>query len=136
MKRFALATLAVLALGVVPVWADECPLNFPNLGGFVFPGDFDGATATCPGYTAALDAANTRIDKSQAVAAAMSAPAWLGDKENFSISGGVGFNESEAALGGTAIARLPGTPFSAYAGGAVDVDGDEWAGKAGLRAGF
>lgn len=74
-------------------------------------------------------------DQALAVAAALSAPAWLGDKENFSLSGGLGFSDGETAIGATGLLRFNQT-LSGYLGGATSTDGDAWAGKAGLRIGW
>lgn len=155
----AIATVAFLAaVAISPANADECttntPLSFstadsPNgiFGGGPGSGsildqmtsgdlvaDLHG-TANCPGYGAALDAVNERIDQSQAVSAALSTPVWLEPQEKFAVSGGLGFTDGATAVGATGIVRMDKN-WSAFGGGAVSADGDEYAGKAGLRAGF
>jgi hypothetical protein len=73
---------------------------------------------------------------SNALAAALSQPVWLGDSEKFAFAGGLGFTDGSTAVGGTAILRL-GKNLSGYAGGAVNTNNsDMWAGKAGLRVGW
>jgi hypothetical protein len=142
------ATVAILVMGSLPAKADECSTNSPvNLAiateGYdtvVNGGALDGTynlkgTADCSDYGAAIGQANERIDKTQAMAAALSSPVWLNPDENFSVSGGVGFTDSEAALGATGLVRINRT-FSAFGGGAFSVDGDEIAGKVGFRAGW
>lgn len=70
-----------------------------------------------------------------ALSAALSLPAWLETDENYSISGGFGFSEGgAAAIGVTGIARIDGS-VSAFAGFAVNENGD-WVGRAGARVGW
>jgi hypothetical protein len=159
------ATIAVVFMCVAtPVKADTCSTNTPlsvttehspngiignppgpNSGSIVSQlwngGGWDGVanlsgTANCPGYGAALNAVNKRIDQQAAVAAALSQPAWLNEKENFSFTGGVGFTDDALAFGGTALVRVPETPLSLYGGAAVSSEGNEWSGKAGGRLAF
>jgi hypothetical protein len=71
-----------------------------------------------------------------ALAAALSAPAWLEPNEKFSLSLGAGFADGSTAFGGTALMRFDGT-WSGFAGGALSgSNSDLWAAKVGLRAGF
>jgi hypothetical protein len=74
------------------------------------------------------------MDESLALNAALSMPVWLGDTENFAISGGAGFSESNTAFGATGVMRLDKN-WSAFVGGAVG-DSGAWAGKAGARVGW
>jgi hypothetical protein len=69
-----------------------------------------------------------------ALNAALSLPAWLETGERFAVSGGVGFADGASAFGATGILRLQGS-VSGFAGVAFGESG-EWAGKAGVRAGF
>jgi predicted outer membrane repeat protein len=76
------------------------------------------------------------LNKSLAINSAVSLPGWLEEKENFSLSGGIGFSAgNETALGFTGIARVDRN-VSAFGGGAVATDGKGWAGKAGVRVGW
>lgn len=81
------------------------------------------------------DGRDADIGKALAVGAALSTPAWLEAGESFSLSGGVGFSESDAAFGATGIVRIEKN-LSAFGGGAVSTSGGEWAGRAGLRVGW
>jgi hypothetical protein len=103
-------------------------------------GTWDGAynlsgTASCPSDPAAINDANDRIDQTQAIGAALSSPVWLEPQEHFALSGGFGFTDGATAAGLTGIARIDKN-WSAFAGGAVSTEGDEWAGRGGLRVGW
>jgi len=74
------------------------------------------------------------MDESLALSSALSMPVWLGDQENFAVSGGVGFSESNTAFGATGVMRLDKN-WSGFVGGAVS-EGGSWAGKAGARVGW
>ena len=79
---------------------------------------------------------NFDLDKSFALNSALSLPAWLEKGENFSLTGGVGFSGGgETAIGVTGIMRIEGS-VSGFVGGAVSSDGNNWAGKAGVRVGW
>ena len=76
------------------------------------------------------------MNKSLALSAALTLPAWLETGENFSLTGGIGFSAGgETSLGVTGIARIQGN-VSGFVGGAVSSDGGTWAGKAGVRVGW
>ncbi len=76
------------------------------------------------------------IDQGTALAAAMSAPVWLGEGETFRISGGVGFTDGEAAVGATGLYKI-NKNLAGYAGGAVATsNSDVWSAKAGLSVGW
>lgn len=75
------------------------------------------------------------MDKALAISAALATPLYLGDSEKFSISGGLGFSESETALGFGMMMRIDKT-FSLYGGGAMSTEGGAWAGRVGVRAGW
>jgi hypothetical protein len=107
-------------------------------------GNYDGngtanltGSADCSGDIAAASAAlQEQIEDSAAVAAALSAPVWLENGENFAISGGVGFTGDATAVGATGIVRID-KGLSGYAGGAFATnDTSTYAGKAGLRVGW
>jgi hypothetical protein len=162
MNKYTLSAIAVLMLGASPVSAactTSTPVDIPILqaaidsisNGGANDGSYDfKGTADCPvakdGSNGA-DGANglngkdgrdgRDFDASEALAisAALSLPAWLGDSEQFSLSGGLGFSDGETALGATGIARIDKN-WSAFAGAAASTSGDEWAGKAGLRLGW
>ena len=69
-----------------------------------------------------------------AIGAALSLPVWLEKQENFAISGGVGFSDDgTTALGMTGIMCLEKN-VSGFAG--IATDGENWAGKAGVRVGW
>lgn len=82
-----------------------------------------------------LNGRDFNLDKSLALSAAISTPVWLGDSENFAVSGGVGFSDSETAIGFNGVMRFDRT-WSGFAGGAISQDGETWSGRAGLRAGW
>lgn len=76
------------------------------------------------------------MGESLAMSAALSMPVWLGDKENFAVSGGLGFSDGgDTAFGLTGVARIDKN-WSAFVGGAVGSDGNNFAGKAGARVGW
>lgn len=144
MNRFTLSAIAVLMLGASPVSAactTSTPVDIPILqaaiDGISNGGANDGSydfkgTADCP---EAQDGRDFDASEALAISAALSLPAWLGDSEQFSLSGGLGFSDGETALGATGIVRIDKN-LSAFAGGAASTSGDEWAGKAGLRIGW
>ncbi len=71
-----------------------------------------------------------------ALSAALSMPAWLETHENFRVSGGLGFSEGgETAVGATGVVRIDKN-LAGFGGAAVNTNGDNWAGKAGLSWGF
>ena len=143
----AVAAFAIVAvLAVAPAYAGNCstssPINVPiatnAFNTIANGGTFDGTynlqgTANCPDTD--LSGVNNRIDNTLAVSAALSSPVWLDPRENVSVSGGVGFSDGATALGATGMVRLDKN-FSAFGGGAMSTDGNEWAGKAGIRVGF
>lgn len=100
----------------------------------------DGATgatgATGAQGIAGKNGADYDLDKSLALSSALSMPVWLGDTETVRISGGVGFaNGGEAAIGATGVVRIDRN-MSVFVGGAVDTEGDNYAGKVGLSVGW
>ena len=101
-------------------------------------GTYDGVarlngSADC---SAAFKELEKEIDQGTALAAAMSAPVWLGEGETFRISGGVGFTDGEAAVGATGLYKL-NRNWAGFAGGAFSAnDTSNWAGKVGISAGF
>lgn len=106
------------------------PVYYPNCIPVVLPGP--------TGPTGATGAKGDSFDVNNALAldAALSMPAWLQQNENFSISGGVGFAESSAAIGVTGVMRLDKN-WSGFAGGGISTEDDDiWAGKAGVRVGW
>lgn len=77
-----------------------------------------------------------QIDQGAALAAAMSAPVWLGENETFRVSGGIGFTDGEAAVGATGLLKI-NKNIAGYAGAAVSTsNSDAWSGKAGLSIGY
>lgn len=71
-----------------------------------------------------------------ALASALSTPIWLGDSEQFAVSGGLGFSDDAAAVGGNVAFRISKN-LAGFAGGAVSTESsDLWAGRAGLRFGW
>jgi hypothetical protein len=91
-----------------------------------------------PGATGAAGAngKDFDFDRALAITQAASMPVWLGDKENFRVSGGLGFSGGgETAVGATGVMRIE-KGVSAFAGGAVDSRGKDWSGKAGLSVGW
>lgn len=143
------ATVAFLVFASsLPSKAETCTTNSPVsapiavdaytkiANGGAWDGTYNLAgTATCPGNAAALNEANDRIDRTQAISAALSSPVWLEAGEHFAISSGVGFTEGATAAGATGIARIDKN-WSAFAGGAVSTEGGEWAGRGGFRVGW
>jgi hypothetical protein len=136
MKGFATATIALVSTLLLAGQAGAtCSTSSPVNAGVAIDavteiyngGTWDG-TYQLKG-SADCDASNTL-----AMASALALPAWLGDKENFSLSGGLGFSDDATAVGVTGIARINGG-LSAFAGGAVGED-DQWAARAGLRVGW
>ncbi len=142
------AAFAALMLGIAPLAANaqttcttSTPVDLPIVQAAIDSisngGANDGTynaigTAECP--TTQLP----QFDASDALAlsAALSTPVWLGDKENFAISGGLGFTDGAAALGATGVVRI-NQSLSAFAGAAVSTDNsDVWAGKIGGRIGW
>lgn len=142
------AAFAALMLGIAPLAANaqtacttSTPVDLPILqaaiDGISNGGANDGSysfagTAECPTTPV------PQFDASDALAlsAALSTPVWLGDKENFAVSGGLGFTDGAAAVGATGVVRI-NQSLSAFAGGAVSTDNsDVWAGRAGLRVGW
>jgi collagen triple helix repeat protein len=81
-----------------------------------------------------LPGAAFNVDRVLALAAAMNQPAWLEPRENFSLTGGVGFTNGGAAIGLTGIMRLNGS-VAGYGGVAVE-PGGLWTGKVGARVGW
>lgn len=76
------------------------------------------------------------LEKSLALNAALSLPAWLEHGEQFSLTGGIGFAAGgDTAIGVTGIVRMEGSA-AGFVGGAVSSSGDTWVGKAGMRVGF
>jgi hypothetical protein len=69
-----------------------------------------------------------------ALAAGLSIPAWLETRENYSVSGGFGFDPNHVSFGATGIMRLSGS-VAGFAGVAV-TDNGLWAGKVGARVGW
>jgi hypothetical protein len=76
---------------------------------------------------------NEAINKSAALAAAMSEPAWLQVNENFSLTGGLGFASGATAFGATGIVRISGG-LAGYGG--IGLTSGATVGKAGLRFGW
>jgi hypothetical protein len=74
------------------------------------------------------------MDEALALGSALSMPTWLQQNENFAISGGVGFSESNTAFGATGVVRFDKN-WSGFVGGAVS-EGGAWTGKAGARVGW
>jgi hypothetical protein len=158
MRKYALATLALFAFGALasanavncPVIGNDGPTDFatcpdpvdgtdgtngvdgaPGLDGA--PGADGAAGAQGPAGPAGRD---FEFDKALALSTAASTPIWLQQNQNFAVSGGLGFNENEVAFGGNAVARIPGTPLSAFGGGAVSSDGKSWVVRSGFHAGW
>lgn len=76
------------------------------------------------------------MNEALALSSALSLPAWLESNENYALTGGVGFSDGgETALGVTGIVRIEGS-VSGFVGGAISSDGNNWAGKAGVRVGW
>lgn len=131
------AALAALLLSTAPALAADCTTSSPVTPAIVdsalaaYAEHGDDAVYNLQGTASCPDASDTL-----AVASALSMPVWLGDKENFAISGGIGFSDDAAAIGATAVARINGN-LAAFAGGAVSTESsDVWAGRAGLRLGW
>jgi hypothetical protein len=131
------ALAAALMLSAAPALAADCTATSP-----VTPAIVDAALAAYAehGDDAVYNLQGTAscpdISDTLAVASALSMPIWLGDKENFAVSGGIGFSDDAAAIGATAVARI-NSNLAAFAGGAVSTDNsDVWAGRAGLRLGW
>jgi hypothetical protein len=72
---------------------------------------------------------------SASLAAALSIPAWLETRENFSLSGGFGFDPNRVSFGATGIMRLSGS-VAGFAGFAIEPQSGQWAGKVGARVGW
>jgi hypothetical protein len=113
------------AQGPQGVQGPQGPQGVPGLNGI------DAATA----LALAQRAFEIRQAQSNALASALSIPIWLEPLENYSISGGVGFNGTTTAFGMTGLMRL-NNHISAFAGGAVLSDGSQWSGKVGARVGW
>jgi hypothetical protein len=69
------------------------------------------------------------------LAAALAIPAWLETRENFSLSGGLGFDPNRISFGATGIMRLSGS-VAGFGGFAVEPQSGAWAGKVGARVGW
>lgn len=131
---FLTSSVSFAACGV------SSPVNVPVVGDALTEihngGDWEGTynlqgSADCSKEI--NDAAEQARDEALALSSAMSAPVWLGEGENFRISGGIGFTDGETAVGATALARI-NRNVAAYGGAAVN--SDAWAGKAGLSIGW
>jgi hypothetical protein len=124
----ACTTATPVDLPILQAAIDSISNGGANDGSYSFAGAADCPTSAPP---PAFDPSETL-----AVASALSMPIWLGDKENFAVSGGIGFSDDAAAIGATAVARINGN-LAAFAGGAVSTESsDLWAGRAGLRFGW
>jgi hypothetical protein len=75
------------------------------------------------------------VNRSVAVATALSQPVWLEAHENFALSGGFGFSDNQAAFGATGVMRFS-RGLAGYGGLSVSTNGGYWGGKAGLRLGW
>jgi hypothetical protein len=85
---------------------------------------------------AGKDGTNFNASEALALSAALSMPAWLETHENFRVSGGLGFSEGgETAVGATGVVRLDKN-LAGFGGAAVNTNGGNWAGKAGLSVGW
>jgi ABC-type transport system substrate-binding protein len=158
MKTTAYATLAAaLMLSASAFQAQACTtsttVNQADMGNLVgtllggpdtvLPGTADCSTALNAignETSAGLARLSRELEDAQldnaALAAALSAPAWLEPGETFSISGGVGFSDGSAAVGATGLMRFDKN-WSGFAGGAFSTENsDLWAAKAGVRVGF
>lgn len=144
MKTFATLVAAALMLGAAPLAANaQCttstPVDVPILQSAIDAisnGGANDGTYNFKGTAACPAAPEFDASDALAVASALSLPVWLGDKESFAISGGLGFSDDATALGATGVFRI-NQNLSAFAGGAVSTeDSDVWAGKAGLRVGW
>lgn len=97
----------------------------------------DGAKgATGAQGIAGKDGTSYDLDSALALSSALSMPVWLGDAETVRISGGVGFaNGGETAIGATGVVRIDRN-VAGFIGGAVDTNGDNYAGKVGVSIGW
>lgn len=146
--KFRSVLAAAMMLSASAFQASACTVTSPmdaqvitDLGTAIGGGgsyDLKG-TADCPDAKDGKDGLNGRdFDASEALAvsAALSTPVWLGDSENFAVSGGLGFSDDATAVGANGVMRFSKN-LSGFAGGAFSTDdSDLWAGKVGLRAGF
>jgi hypothetical protein len=78
---------------------------------------------------------------SAALASALAMPVWLESRENFAISGGLGFDQFGMGFGATGVMRL-NQNLSVFLGGAIVPSTQtfsgrsEWGGKVGGRVGW
>ncbi len=122
---------SLLKCGSGPLDIHDCPAGPAGTAGA--DGKDGVGTPGAKGDTgsAGKNGADFNEDDAVALSAALSPPVWLGDKENVRVSGGVGFDDSAAAVGASGIVRIDGA-LAGFVGGAVSTDTGEKAGKAGM----
>lgn len=124
----ACTTATPVDLPILQAAIDSISNGGANDGSYSFAGAADCPTSAPP---PAFDPSETL-----AVASALSMPIWLGDNEQFAVSGGLGFSDDSTALGGNVAFRISKN-LAGFAGGAFSTESsDLWAGRAGLRFGW